>query len=132
MTIERLSFPEGISLGERGDIDRLIRDVVKQHKSEAVILPEGRYILNPPSWPKSLQEFVLETSADGGAIYYEPISQMENPFGELGEMLQQVRKHKIPEDRNSVALAGILVSDGKPDLRLFEYISHASGPAPQK
>lgn len=117
MTIERLSFPEGISLGQRGNIEQLIREIVKKHKDKAVPLPEGKYLLNPPIWPESVREYLLEVLSDGRALYCHPISD---------------KKYKIPQDYEKIILTGIYVVGGKPDLKLYEHISYVPGPAPQK
>lgn len=67
MTIERLSYPDGIKL--ESDPDEQALRLIVGHAGEVAHLSEGDYDLTPTWWTKHLYNHRLTVLADGTGLY---------------------------------------------------------------
>lgn len=128
MTIERISFPDGIKL-ESDPHEQTLR-IIREHEELVNPLPEGDYDLTPSWWTKHLHTHKLTVLSDGTGIY-RPIPR-DSDVG-LGDLVMKEFKKggaviRIPGDQMMIMVGGS-TKDLK-DLGLYEVILYAPGPNP--
>ena len=128
MTIERISFPDGIKF-ENNPHQQLLR-LIHEHEELVVPLAEGDFDLTPSWWTKHLHTHRLTVLADGTGLY-RPVPR-DRDVG-LGDWKTKEFKKggtviRIPGDQGLVMVGGPLKS--LKDLGLYEIIFYVPGPNP--
>lgn len=132
MTIERLSFPEGLPIKDRADF--VPADIVASNFDRLVTLPIGEYDITPKIWRRHVYRYNVLVKPDGSATlrmiprFSDAQSQVvcsegKSPFQGGGRLIN------IPDDETIYAIAGPKRDD--PQIYLFELLFHLPGPSPK-
>lgn len=129
MTIERLSFPEGVKI--ESDVHAQLLRLVREHADEVAQLAEGDYDLTPTWWTKHLHNHHLTVMADGTGIYRAIPRESDVGTGDprTGSFQRGGRLIRIPQDQ-AIAMIGGPLKDLR-NLGIYEIVFHLPGPSPR-
>ena len=128
MTIERISFPEGLPLIRGADPKNAIAQAIARDQAEIRSLPTGEYDLTPAAYTENTHRHTLLVQPDGTGIYRMLPLGLNVGHVDLitGREFPGEKIIHIPRDEASVIMAGF--KETTPAL--FEVILYMPGRSP--
>jgi hypothetical protein len=138
MTIERISFPDGLVIEDPQDIS--LERLLPPHLDKAQALPEGEYYLTPKSWQshKYTHHLTVEQNGNGRirlipryeGAYLKEISANDLNLEKDSTTHSGGKVAEMPGDQSTFLLAG--PSKDIKNIAIYEIIFHVPGSSPIK